>query len=109
MRGGLRACCRRENIGKVAMDLGLKDKVIFVAGGSRGIGLAIVETCLKEGARLAITARGEKELEETRARLAGTFGKDRIWARAGDMRDSKVVDGALGAVEKEIGPVWGAV
>jgi 3-oxoacyl-[acyl-carrier protein] reductase len=92
-----------------AMDLGLKDKVIFVAGGSRGIGLAIVETCLKEGARLAITARGAKELEETRARLAGTFGKDRIWARAGDMRDSKVVDGALDAVEKEVGPVWGAV
>jgi len=40
------------------MDLQLKDRVIFVAGGSRGIGLGIVETCLREGARLAITARG---------------------------------------------------
>ena len=39
------------------MDLQLKDNVIFVAGGSRGIGLGIVETCLREGAKVAITAR----------------------------------------------------
>ena len=91
------------------MDLGLKDKVIFVAGGSRGIGLGITETCLREGAKLAIAARGEKELEETRARLAGAFGKDRIWARAGDMRDTKTIEAMLGDVEKEVGPLWGAV
>jgi 3-oxoacyl-[acyl-carrier protein] reductase len=91
------------------MDLGLKDKVIFVAGGSRGIGLGIVETCLKEGAKLAITARGEKELAETHARLAAAFGKDRIWARAGDMRDTKTIESALDATEKELGPLWGAV
>jgi len=40
------------------MDLQLKDKVVFIAGGSRGIGLGIVEACLNEGAKLAITARG---------------------------------------------------
>src|SRR5258708_4427926 len=91
------------------MDLQLKDKVIFVAGGSRGIGLGIVETCLKEGARLAIVARGEKQLEETRARLAEQFGEKRIWACAGDMRDTKAIENALDAVEKEFGPIWGAV
>ncbi len=91
------------------MDLQLKDKVIFVAGGSRGIGLGIVETCLKEDAKLAITARGEKQLEETRARLAKEFGEKRIWARAGDMRDTKAIEGTLDSIEKEVGPVWGAV
>ena len=40
------------------MDLGLKDRTIFVAGASRGIGLGIVEACLAEGAKVAITARG---------------------------------------------------
>ena len=40
------------------MDLSLKDKVIFIAGASRGIGLGIVEACLAEGAKVALTARG---------------------------------------------------
>ena len=91
------------------MDLQLKDKVIFVAGGSRGIGLGIVETCLKEGAKLAIAARGEKQLEETRSRLAKAFGEERIWARAGDMRDTDTIERTLASVEKDFGPVWGVV
>lgn len=91
------------------MDLKLKDKVVFVAGGSRGIGLGIVEACLNEGARLAIAARGAEELEATRRRLAEKFGEDRIWACAGDMRESAVIEAALDTVEKEVGPIWGAV
>jgi 3-oxoacyl-[acyl-carrier protein] reductase len=91
------------------MDLRLKDKVIFVAGGSRGIGLGIVEACLREGARLAITARGAEALEATRGRLAEAFGADRVWARAGDMRDTATIDATVEAVEAEVGPVWGAV
>ena len=38
------------------MDLGLKGKTIFVAGASRGIGLSIAETCLAEGAKVALAA-----------------------------------------------------
>lgn len=91
------------------MDLQLKDKVIFVAGGSRGIGLGIVEACLKEGAKLAITARGAEALEETRAALAKTYGEDHIWAMAGDMRDAKTIEAAVDAAEAHFGPIWGAV
>jgi 3-oxoacyl-[acyl-carrier protein] reductase len=91
------------------MDLQLKDKVIFVAGGSRGIGLGIVESCLKEGARLAITARGAEALDATHRRLADVFGKDRIWSMAGDMRDTAMVEKALNSAEHDMGPIWGAV
>ncbi len=91
------------------MDLGLQDKVIFVAGGSRGIGLAIVETCLKEGAKVAMTARGAEALEAARKRLAEQFGKDRIWSMPGDMRDSATIETALTTVERDVGPIWGAV
>jgi 3-oxoacyl-[acyl-carrier protein] reductase len=91
------------------MDLQLKDKVIFVAGGSRGIGLGIVESCLKEGARLAITARGAEALETTRQRLATEYGADRIWAMAGDMRETAAIETALDAAERAMGPLWGAV
>jgi 3-oxoacyl-[acyl-carrier protein] reductase len=91
------------------MDLQLKDKVVFVAGASRGIGLAITETLLAEGAKVAMTARGADALEAERARLAAQFGSDHVWARAGDMRDAAVIDAAVAAVEAELGPIWGAV
>lgn len=91
------------------MDLKLKDRVVFVAGGSRGIGLGIVEALLAEGAKVAMTARGAEALERERARLAADFGADRIWAQAGDMRDSAVIDAAVAAAEAAMGPIWGAV
>jgi 3-oxoacyl-[acyl-carrier protein] reductase len=91
------------------MDLQLDNRVVFVAGGSRGIGLGIVQACLREGARVAITARGAEALEATRLRLEGEFGEGRVWARAGDMRETTVVEAALDAAEREMGPVWGAV
>ncbi|MDQ0464606.1 3-oxoacyl-[acyl-carrier protein] reductase [Caulobacter ginsengisoli] len=91
------------------MDLQLTGKVIFVAGGSRGIGLGIVERLLAEGAKVAITARGAEALEETRARLAAQYGADRIWAMAGDMRDAATIETALDRTEAEFGPIFGAV
>lgn len=91
------------------MDLQLKDKVVFVAGASRGIGLGIVETLLAEGARVAIAARGADKLEEERARLASQYGEDRLWARAGDLRETKTLESMVEAIESEFGPLWGAV
>lgn len=91
------------------MDLQLKDKVVFVAGASRGIGLGIVESLLAEGARVAIAARGADKLEEERARLAGQYGEDRLWARAGDLRETKTLEDMVDAIESGFGPLWGAV
>lgn len=91
------------------MDLGLRDKVIFVAGASRGIGQGIVEACLAEGAKVVLTARGAEALEAERARHAAVHGDDRLLAIAGDMRDSKVIDDAVARTEDEFGPIYGAV
>ena len=91
------------------MDLQLKDRVIFVAGASRGIGLGIVEACLAEGAKVAMAARGVESLEASAARLAGVYGADKLWTFAGDMRDPATIEDALTKCEAEFGPVWGAV
>ncbi|HWA60665.1 MAG TPA: SDR family NAD(P)-dependent oxidoreductase [Caulobacteraceae bacterium] len=91
------------------MDLGLKDKVVFVAGGSRGIGLGIVEALLAEGAKVAFAARGAEALEATRARLAAAYGDDHVWATSGDMTDTAAIEQALAGAEAAFGPIWGAV
>ena len=91
------------------MDLGLRDKVIFVAGASRGIGLGIVEAVLAEGAKVAITARGEGALEATRGRLAAQYGGGRLWSMAGDMRDTVTIEKALEDAQSALGPIFGAV
>jgi 3-oxoacyl-[acyl-carrier protein] reductase len=91
------------------MDLDLKDRVIFVAGASRGIGLAIVEACLGEGARLALSARGEEALEAECARLAARFGADRVFSVCGDMRDPSTIETAVERTERDFGPIFGAV
>ena len=51
------------------MDLGLRDKVAIVTGGSRGIGRSIALAFADEGCRVAICARGEEALRQTEAEL----------------------------------------
>ena len=48
----------------------LQDKVVFITGGSRGLGLVLAREFSNRGARLGICARSEKELERVRLSLA---------------------------------------
>lgn len=91
------------------MDLKLRDRVVLVVGASRGIGLGIAETCLQEGARVALVARGGDALAATARALSARFGEDRVWSRAGDLRQTEVIETVVAAVENELGPIWGAV
>lgn len=52
------------------MDLGLTGKKAIVTGGSRGIGRAITERLLQEGASVAISARGQEGLDSALADMA---------------------------------------
>lgn len=91
------------------MNLNLDDRVVFVAGASRGIGRGIVETLLAEGARVGMAARGGDALARAHDDLARTFGKARVWSMAGDMRDTQTLETAVARIEAEFGPIYGAV
>ncbi len=51
------------------MDLGLRDKVAIVAGGSRGIGRAVALTLAAEGCRVVLAARGKEALRQAAAEV----------------------------------------
>ncbi len=87
------------------MDLGLKNKVAFIAGATRGIGLAIARSFLAEEASVAITGRTAESLAAAEAELTRAFGGSRVRAIAGDMRNADAIKSALDITEAELGPL----
>lgn len=66
------------------MNLNLENQRVLVAGASRGIGLAIAEGFLCEGARVCLLARTKGSLQEVATRLAKEYGTDRVLAQPTD-------------------------
>jgi len=60
------------------MDLGLKNKVALVAGGSMGLGLAVAKTLSKEGARVAICALDDPYLVQAKEEIIRETGGEVI-------------------------------
>lgn len=80
----------------------LTGKVALVTGGSRGIGLAIVEQLYAAGAHVAIVARDEERALKVAESLKG---KGRAIAVKADVSDAAQVEQAVERVERELGPV----
>ena len=49
--------------------MNLKDKKVVVTGGSRGLGLGLVEACVEHGAKVTVVARDADALASVRTRL----------------------------------------
>jgi 3-oxoacyl-[acyl-carrier protein] reductase len=83
-----------------ALDLQLKGKSVLVSGGSRGIGRAIVECFLAEGARVGFCARQEAGVREAEAAL----GND-AWGDVVDVADPRQVERWVQAGAERFGGV----
>jgi citronellol/citronellal dehydrogenase len=88
----------------------LKDKTLFVSGGSRGIGLEIAQRAARDGANIALIAK----TAEPDPRLAGTVytAAEQIEAAGGhalpivgDIRDDSAVAAAVAATVERFGGI----
>lgn len=81
----------------------LQDKVVLIAGGSRGLGLVLAREFSRRGCKVAVCARDEDEL----ARVRGEFAPagERFIAGRCDLRDSDEVAALIDAVEQRLGPI----
>jgi 3-oxoacyl-[acyl-carrier protein] reductase len=77
------------------MRCGLEDRVAFIAGGTRGIGLATARAFLDEQACVAVTGRSADSLQRAREELASNGGSHRALFIQGDMTVADDIGRAL--------------
>ena len=87
------------------MDLGIRGKVAFVAGGSGGIGKVIALLLAEEGVRLAISARRADALEATAAEIMLAVPSADVFSVPADLSQPGEAERAVESVLHRWGPV----
>jgi 3-oxoacyl-[acyl-carrier protein] reductase len=85
------------------VELGLKDKVAVVTGGTEGIGRATALRLAQEGASVAICARRQELLDKTAAELRKTGAQ--VLAVSADMSKTADIDRFIKAVIERFGRI----
>ncbi|UPT68482.1 MAG: SDR family oxidoreductase [Sphingobacteriales bacterium JAD_PAG50586_3] len=81
----------------------MKDKVIWITGASSGIGEALVYELAKQGARLVLSARNEKELE--RVATATSLGERDVFVLPLDLEKPAEMQGKAAQVMNHFGRI----
>lgn len=82
----------------------VKNKIVLVTGGSKGIGYGVAEALIREGARVAVTSRLQNAADEAADRL-NKIGKGEAIGIEADVRDAKAQQKAVDATVKK----WGSL
>jgi 3-oxoacyl-[acyl-carrier protein] reductase len=79
--------------------------VVVTAAAGTGIGSAAARRCLAEGARVVVSDRHERRLEETRAALSKEHGDEVVQAQPCDVTDDEQVRALVSAAVDRFGRV----
>jgi 3-oxoacyl-[acyl-carrier protein] reductase len=85
------------------MDLGLSGKKAIVTGSTKGLGRAIAETLLDEGASVAICARDAGGVEAAVKELSDRPGAGKVWGQAVDAADGESLRSFIAGALAELG------
>ena len=86
----------------------LKDKVIIITGGGRGIGFGLSTAVVKAGAKLVITGRKLETLEEAKAKLEKEYGAE-VLAVAADGADEAAIKNVIEKTVERFGRIDGVI
>ncbi len=86
------------------MDLGLKDKVAVITGGSVGIGLAVAHGLAAEGVHVAICARGGERAVDEAAKIAEQHGVTALGIKT-DVTIPQDIESLIKTVQDEFGGI----
>jgi len=81
----------------------LANRTAIITGASQGLGVAIAEHFLAEGANVVLCARSADELEAQRQRLAAIHGAERVLAMPADISVRGEVDALFEATQSRYG------
>ena len=82
--------------------MNIKDKVVVITGGTKGIGRAIAEKLLKEEAKIFICARNESEIKQALEKLGGN---EQVKGEICDVRSEEQVKSMLDECKRVFGGV----
>ena len=87
------------------MDVRLDGKVALITGGSLGLGRAMALRFAEAGASIAITARGEESLQQTRLEVQKIGGGNKVAALPCDVSDPDQCKKMHAAAVEQLGSI----
>ena len=82
----------------------VKDKIVIITGGGRGIGFGLSAAFAKEGAKLVITGRTESTLEEAKNKLESMYGAE-VLTVAADGADETAIKNVVEKTVERFGGI----
>jgi NAD(P)-dependent dehydrogenase (short-subunit alcohol dehydrogenase family) len=83
--------------------MSLANRTALITGASHGLGVAIAEHLLSEGANVALCSRTATDLAAQHKRLAAAYGADRVWAKPADISCKSDVDALFAEAQSRFG------